>query len=295
MSLERIRQYFIVARREINSGEPLKVGRGLTKIFLAVVLVLAVSPQNTELGGWQFRLVAFLFSPSNEIGDTFAGLAGVLAFLWIIVTVWLQSQALNEQRTELQETREELRLSRLAHQDHLVSLSDQRFETTFFEMLTTHMKIVEALKKGSGIANSVVGREVFKEANKALKFNYHQLTNLDDKEDARIYVSHKAYWEHYRPTLAHYFRFLFNLFRYLDEKGSENDFHAKLVRSQLSDEELILLYYNCFSEHGEKFKKFAIKFELFDNLDKSDLFNSLHSDLMDPAAFGLGDDKRNSP
>ena len=62
MSLERIRQYFIVARREINSGEPLKVGRGLTKIFLAVVLVLAVSPQNTELGGWQFRLVAFFFS-----------------------------------------------------------------------------------------------------------------------------------------------------------------------------------------------------------------------------------------
>ncbi len=44
----------------------------------------------------------------NEIGDTLAGVAGTLAFLWIVVTVWLQSQELAEQRKELKLTRDEL-------------------------------------------------------------------------------------------------------------------------------------------------------------------------------------------
>lgn len=47
-----------------------------------------------------------LSSEPNEIGDTLAGLAGSLAFLWIIVTVILQSQELREQRKELREQRE---------------------------------------------------------------------------------------------------------------------------------------------------------------------------------------------
>ncbi|WP_299348414.1 hypothetical protein [uncultured Shimia sp.] len=43
----------------------------------------------------------FLESPPNEKGDTLAGLAGSLAFLWIIVTVLLQSNELSLQRKEL--------------------------------------------------------------------------------------------------------------------------------------------------------------------------------------------------
>lgn len=42
-----------------------------------------------------------LYSPPNEIGDTLAGFAGALAFVWLIATVWLQSQELAAQRKEI--------------------------------------------------------------------------------------------------------------------------------------------------------------------------------------------------
>lgn len=38
----------------------------------------------------------------NEIGDTLAGVAGTLAFVWIVVTVWLQATELKEQRVEFE-------------------------------------------------------------------------------------------------------------------------------------------------------------------------------------------------
>lgn len=41
-------------------------------------------------------------SPPNEIGDALAGFAGTLAFVWLIVTVWLQATELREQREEFE-------------------------------------------------------------------------------------------------------------------------------------------------------------------------------------------------
>jgi hypothetical protein len=90
---------------DLKSGEPLQVGGALTKSFLMAIILLAILPQYTAESGWQFRFWAFLLSPPNEIGDTLAGIAGVLAFLWIIITVWLQSIELKEQRKELSEQR----------------------------------------------------------------------------------------------------------------------------------------------------------------------------------------------
>ena len=78
-------QFFKDIFAEINSGEPLLVGKALTKAFGLAIFFLAILPQHTSDGGWQIRVWAFVLSPPNEIGDTFAGLAGVLAFLWIIV------------------------------------------------------------------------------------------------------------------------------------------------------------------------------------------------------------------
>ncbi|MVO15371.1 hypothetical protein [Parasedimentitalea huanghaiensis] len=110
---------------DLKSDEPLKVGRALTKIFLALIVLLAVLPQHTVAGGWDIRIVAFLLSPPNEIGDTFAGIAGVLAFLWIIITVWLQSIELREQREVLTLQKDEMELQREATQDMAKAMAAQ--------------------------------------------------------------------------------------------------------------------------------------------------------------------------
>jgi hypothetical protein len=63
-----------------------------------------VSNSNVECGT---RLEILLLAPFNEIGDTLAGFAGALAFIWLIVTVLIQGLELAAQREELRATRHE--------------------------------------------------------------------------------------------------------------------------------------------------------------------------------------------
>lgn len=67
----------------------------------------------------------FLDSSPNEIGDTLAGFSGTLAFIWIVVTVWLQSKELAEQREVLREQKEEFKLMVAAQNAQVVALQLQ--------------------------------------------------------------------------------------------------------------------------------------------------------------------------
>jgi hypothetical protein len=64
-------------------------------------------------------------APPNEVGDTLAGLAGVLAFIWLIATVLLQSVELGEQRRVLALQRQEMEEQRIATQDMARSMAVQ--------------------------------------------------------------------------------------------------------------------------------------------------------------------------
>jgi len=90
-------------------GNPLVWTLGATVFFFVVILWFGLAPTcNVELfpegecpPKWRHLYVA----PPNEVGDTLAGLAGVLAFIWLIGTVLLQSIELREQRKEFREQR----------------------------------------------------------------------------------------------------------------------------------------------------------------------------------------------
>ena len=89
---------------------PLFWGWGITAVVISLYLGLAGYENCLPVGDVETcasNLEHFLKSRPNEIGDTLAGLAGVLAFLWIIVTVMIQSQELREQREELKQSRHE--------------------------------------------------------------------------------------------------------------------------------------------------------------------------------------------
>lgn len=88
---------------------PIRVGVVLTAlVFLGFA---AMAAQETcklfDSGAFECRekIEWLLDSPPNEIGDTIAGFAGALAFVWIVITVWLQSQELSDQRKEIREQR----------------------------------------------------------------------------------------------------------------------------------------------------------------------------------------------
>ncbi|MBY6083712.1 hypothetical protein [Ruegeria arenilitoris] len=74
---------------------------GFWTAHLAVCDTTLLGSENCEESKWRY----FLKAAPNEVGDTLAGFAGALAFVWLIATVWLQGQELAAQRQELREQR----------------------------------------------------------------------------------------------------------------------------------------------------------------------------------------------
>lgn len=96
-----------------------------TTIVCGAAIILGIGEVCGEAGLCQSRAEVFLNSSPNEIGDALAGFAGTLAFIWIIVTVLLQSHELAAQRAELRLTREEFARQRQATEDMARALGTQ--------------------------------------------------------------------------------------------------------------------------------------------------------------------------
>ncbi|MCI5095907.1 MAG: hypothetical protein MRY77_06310 [Rhodobacteraceae bacterium] len=71
------------------------------------------------------KWAAFLDAGPNEVGDTLAGFAGALAFVWLISTVWLQGQELVAQRKELVLSRAEYEKMVIAMEAQAVAMGEQ--------------------------------------------------------------------------------------------------------------------------------------------------------------------------
>lgn len=112
------------ARWRATNGH-LRFGIVATIIVLASVILLALDyvPTSDEQEVRRWRV--FLNASPNEIGDTIAGVASTLAFLWIIVTVMMQGNELRLQRRELALTRRELKAQRAEFQKTSEALQGQ--------------------------------------------------------------------------------------------------------------------------------------------------------------------------
>ncbi|WP_299293291.1 hypothetical protein [uncultured Tateyamaria sp.] len=94
-------------------------------IMVSLALFLGAGETCNVMGECSQRFDTFLKASPNEIGDTLAGFAGSLAFIWIIVTVLLQSRELAAQREELTLTRKEMQEQRAATQEMAKSMGAQ--------------------------------------------------------------------------------------------------------------------------------------------------------------------------
>ena len=113
---------------------------------------------NQRCGGSKWSV--FLEAAPNEVGDTLAGFAGALAFVWLIATVWLQGQELAEQRKELREQRlatrdmadaQKEQVDLMLSQGNLLAqqiedLKRQRADQSCEEMLNSLYELILSLK-----------------------------------------------------------------------------------------------------------------------------------------------------
>ena len=133
-------------------------------LFIGVILVFILN-----------ALLFFLFKEScGTFGDQFGAanaLFSGLAFAGLIVTILLQRKDLRLQRKDLKMQRKELQITNLQLEGQKEQLEEQnkilriqRFENTFFQMLTQFQEIVNGLTytyNNCGVIQEKRGREIF--------------------------------------------------------------------------------------------------------------------------------------
>jgi hypothetical protein len=204
-----------------------------------------------------------------------------LAFAGLIATLLYQKEELKLQQEELQQTREELKGQREEFEEQNKTLKRQRFENTFFNMLSLQQEITNNLLLQCKIFKEDIerdvtykGREAFKGIYEDAVFEYEgfiSITNTGLK-----YILKNNWLDGYTKIPAtnrfdHYFRHLYRIFKYVDTtdliSDEERYEYACIVRSQLSDYELIMLFFNGLSDNGkEKFKPLIEKYAILKNM-----------------------------
>lgn len=230
---------------------------------------------------------AYTIANAGVFGDSFGVLTSLfsaLAFAGVAYTIASQREELKNQRIEAAIQRSESEINRK-------EIYKQGFENTFFQMLKLHNQItmeIEKERRVHGAIRDFGGRLALKEMKLDLMRAFHR-GNIDHQSSPQqISNEFESFYIDFGFQLAHYFRFLYNIFRFLDESAIENkELYIRLVRAQISNQELYILYYNALSKRGLKFQKYITEFKLMDNLDPRELFAIEHMELIPDCGFKI--------
>lgn len=154
-----------------------------------------------------------------------------LALAGIIFTILLQRKELGYQRNELRLTREEFKT-----QNETLKL--QRFENTFFNLVSIHHKIVDSIDfdqgfMGSGPDKELKSRDVFKESFESMAGELKKLSEIKDIENAYLNI-----YEQYQTDFAHYFRNLYRIVKMVDEADLSYRKPLAVILKRLRDNEV---------------------------------------------------------
>ncbi|WP_247749221.1 putative phage abortive infection protein [Rhizobium sp. L245/93] len=232
----------------------------------------------------------------NNYGAFVGGILGpgltFISFMALLITIVLQ-------QTELADTRKELATSAKALTDQYQALDRQNFETTFFRMLTLHNTIVNSIdlewKRSNpstvdaamgNFIRRAVGRDCFKQFFANYSDNYNERPEEDER--TRLQAAYSKFWDFRQQDLAHYYRYLYNVLRFVHEQKGVDDKmrYVKLLRAQLSDYELLLLFYTALNKNGLNYWVYIHEYELFDNLPPIMLIKPGHKALYSDRSFG---------
>jgi hypothetical protein len=209
---------------------------------------------------------------SGTFGDAFGALNALfsgLAFSGVLITLLLQRKDLA---------------------DGQLQNAKQQTESQFYNMLSLQQQVIQGFDlhiNRNDTQYTLEGRDCFRDWHRKLCRAYKASYEDGRKKEFRAGLSYQQILQSHQGDLGLYFRSLYSVFRFIELAEYADKKHlSRVVRSLLSDYELVFLYYNCLSGKGEKFQKYADGYELFDNLDINLLLEFDHVLFMDEKAFG---------
>lgn len=209
----------------------------------------------------------------GEFGDSFGTLNALfsgLAFAGVVITLLMQ-------KADLAVTRNQT--------------NKQQIESQFYSILNLQQQVIQGfdlhLGSGTSRAKTVQGRDCFREWRRKLKSRYEDLEHDYPKPIEVSIAAYDSVLRSHLGDLGLYFRSLYNVFRFIEGvELSEQKKYSVIVRSLLSDYELLFLFYNCLSMKGERFMRFAKAYSLFDNLNVQLLMDLEDVTAMGPDVYG---------
>jgi len=198
------------------------------------------------------------FTQTGQIGDTIGGIMGpfvaIIAALLTFMAFWVQFKANQQQRHDI---------------------AVERFENKLFQMIALQEEITDNLnycvEDGGDPAyrKEFKGRSIFKQL-----YEYRLwASNMTIKDGINEYGFNYVSKDNDMTMFDHYFRHLYRIFKFIDEASIIREDRIKkyeytaIVRSMLSEYELIFLYYNSMNINGHsKFKQLIERYAILNNL-----------------------------
>lgn len=240
-----------------------------------------------------FSMVFFISDKDirGTFGDQFGAVNALfsgLAFTGLIYTIILQRRDLTLQRRDLKLQRQELALTRKEMEEQTAefekqneTLKIQRFENTFFNMLSQFQEVVNSLSVTARVKGENVdleGREVFQTLyERAVIYIPNPQRNgefVGIRGMKAVLERHglEGYMNSEDPTLFdHYFGLLYRILKFVRTSPLITRFedeyeYTSILRATLSRYELVWLFYNGLTYGEEKLKPLIERYAMLKNL-----------------------------
>lgn len=219
---------------------------------------------------------------SDWIGGVTIPFFTLASFIILFLAYTTQTEELSLTRQELSSTREQF-----VQQNN--TMSRQRFEDSYFTLLSFHSEIINGINysvPADGSINARIiyhnGRSYFPKGAERFSQIYSALKSQtmggqpDQQTDMRLIADcWKRFFKEHQSYIGHYFRNMYHIVRFVDEtpnsvlSDEEKYNYVRLLRAQLSSFELVLLFYDVMVGEGySKFRPLIEKYHLLENLDK---------------------------
>ena len=154
----------------------------------------------------------------------------------------------------------------------------QSVDDHFFNLLNGYYNLINSLKTECYRTREFVrdnqfyiGKDCLKHLAESISTQISIPTQKLDGESNKTFQDRiaeifKPFYEKNSENLSHYYRYLYNFFKYIDENsGTESEKYINLLKANISDFEFELIFLNGLTQNGVKFKKIIEDHALFEN------------------------------
>ncbi|QDH23467.1 putative phage abortive infection protein [Saccharibacillus brassicae] len=246
-----------------------------------------------------FGVAMFSYDDRGTFGDMFGSINTLFsgfAFGGIIYTIYQQRAEFRLQREELRLQREEVARANEALQEQVKVTNVQRFESTFFNMIDLHNNLVKELVVSEEDLKLWVitkdhdkiytGKEAFSYLYNQFKDQEVRMRKLTEEERvdaAQFYAirseamgeTYLSFFKDAEKKIQPYYKNLLNMISIIHENNwiedEEKKYYLRILESQLSPDELLMLFYKNMTKKGGEMRSLTKRYSLLKDIRGEDL------------------------